>query len=268
MSTFKKALIFGLVLVSLLIITLQFSNKIASSVFKTREKAGLRVLSVPIGANVYVNGDSVGKTPYEDQDLTTQEYALKIETDSSSWEGKIKLIPGVLTVLNRELTPDSSSSAGEVLTLEKGKGVTIISNPSGALVEINGKQYGNTPISVDIAPGEHTFAIKKPSYLNRSIRATVPDGYNLVINADLALSEADLTKLTAPVITETPKVLVKNTPTGFLRVREKASVTSPELAKVSPGDELVLLEELSDWVRIRLSNGTEGYVSSTYVEKK
>ncbi len=257
-----------LVLVSLLIITLRFSNQIASSVFKTREKAGLRVLSVPIGAKVSVNGESVGKTPYEDQDLTTQEYSLKIETENSAWEGKIKLIPGVLTVLNRELTPDSSSSAGEVLTLEQGKGVTIISNPSGATVEINGKQHGNTPVSVDMEPGEYTFAVKKPSYLNRSIRASIPEGYNLVLNVDLALSEADLTQLSAPVISETPKVVVKDTPTGFLRVREKAAVTSQELAKVAPGDELVLLEELDEWVRIRLSNGTEGYVSSTYVEKK
>ncbi len=89
-----------------------------------------------------------------------------------------------------------------------------------------------------------------------------------MLNVDLALSEADLTQLSAPVISETPKVVVKDTPTGFLRVREKAAVTSQELAKVAPGDELVLLEELDEWVRIRLSNGTEGYVSSTYVEKK
>lgn len=256
-----------LVLISLIIITLRFSNQIANSVFKTREKAGLRVLSVPNGAQVYINDQIVGKTPFEDQDLTTEEYTLKIEADKSSWQGKLRLNPGVLTVMNRELTPDSSSSAGEVLNLEKGKGVTIVSNPSDAVVEINGKEYGKTPISVDIAPGEYTFALKKPSFLNRSIRATAPGGYNLVINVDLALSEADLTKLSAPVITETPKVIVKNTPTGFLRVREKASTISKELSKVDPGEELVLLEELSDWVRVRLSNGTEGYVSSTYVEK-
>ena len=85
---------------------------------------------------------------------------------------------------------------------------------------------------------------------------------------DLALSEADLTTVAAPVITQTPQVIVKETPTGFLRVRDKASLSGKEIAQVKPGDSLILLEELTGWDRVRLSDGTEGFVSSTYVEKK
>lgn len=268
MSKFKKITLSFLVLLSVAALALRFSNTLTTSIFNVKEKAGIRVLSVPQGAQVFINDVDAGKTPYEDQELTTEEYSVKIQVDNNTWQGKIKLLPGTLTVINRELTNDSSSSAGEVLTLEKGSGVTIVSNPTDAIIEIDGKEYGRTPKSIDISIGEHTFAIKKGNYLNRSIRATVPENYNLVLNVDLALSEADLTNISTPPITETPKVIIKNTPTGFLRIREKPSITSKEIGKVLPGDELVLVEEMEGWDKIRMSSGIEGYVSSTYVGKK
>jgi len=118
---------------------------------------------------------------------------------------------------------------------------------------------------------EHTFSINHSNYLKRNIRAYLPAGYNLTLSADLALSEADLTTIITPVTTQTPTVVVKDTVSpnpGFLRVRDKASTAGKEIARVLPGDELVLLEELASWDRVRLANGTEGYVSKTYVEKK
>ena len=62
-------------------------------------------------------------------------------------------------------------------------------------------------------------------------------------------------------------MLVKNTPTGFLRVRDKPSLNGLEIGRVNPGEKLILLEELSGWVRIRMANEKEGYVSSAYISK-
>lgn len=263
----KKTVFVILLLVSILVLVFRFGNQLATSVFKIDQKAGVRILSTPSGAKVFIDSKEVGKTPFEEQNLSNKEYLIKIESDEGSWQGSIKLNGGTLSVVNRELSKDMASAAGEVLTLERGSGTTVISTPE-ASVEIDGKDYGTTPVSVSIKPGEHTFALKRGNYLNRSIRATVPDNFNLTLNVDLALSEADLTNIATPVITETPKVVVKTTPTGFLRVREKADTTSKEITKVSPGDELTLLEELSGWYRVRLPSGTEGYVSTSYVEKK
>lgn len=268
MPSFKKTLMLVLVLISVAALTYKYSNILSASLFQTKQKAGIRMSSVPTGAQVFINNQVVGKTPYEDQDLMSEEYAIRLQSEQSVWQGKVRLIGETLTVINRDLSQESSSSAGETLTLEKGKGVTVISNPSDANIEIDGKDYGKTPRSADVSPGEHTFTIKKESYINRSIRATVPESYTLVIDVDLALSEADLTKITAPVLTETLKVVVKNTPTNFLRVREKPSLSSKEIVKLKPGDELILLEEMKGWNKIRLSNGEEGYVSSDYTEKK
>src|SRR5205823_3654828 len=112
-------------------------------------------------------------------------------------------------------------------------GVTIISSPSGGAVEIDGKSYDPTPIHITLDVGEHTFTISKDGFLKRSIRAYLPDKFNLNINVDLSSSEADLSQISTPVITETPKLVVKNTPTGFLRVRDKPNLSGAEVTRVS-----------------------------------
>jgi uncharacterized protein YgiM (DUF1202 family) len=156
-----------------------------------------------------------------------------------------------------------------VITLESGKGVTVISTPPEAEVLIDGEVKGRTPLTLSsLGPGEHQFIINKDNFLKRSIRATLLDGYNLVIAVDLAIAEADLTKLPVIPITQTAEVIVKKTPTGFLRVRSAPNVGSSEVFQVKPGDTLVLLEEKPNWNRIRTSDGKEGWVSSSYVEKK
>ncbi len=263
----KKVLFLILVLISLIILGIRLISWPLNNFFFLKEKAGLRVLSTPV-AQVLIDNNEVGKTPFEDSNLESKEYTIKVQSVDGAWEGKVKLRAGTLTVVNRELSKDLSSSAGEILTLEEGNGVTIISTPDNADVEIDGKGVGKTPLLAQIESKEHTFVISHSRYLKRSIKALIPENFNLGINVDLALAEADLTAVVIPPITATQTVVVKSTPTGFLRVRDKASLIGKEVAQVKPGDELVLLEELPSWNRVRLSNGKEGYVASSYVVKK
>ena len=264
----KKTLLLILLSLSMAALVIRFAPLGLEFFLGIKERGGISVYSTPADASVFLDGLEVGKTPFEDKDLNAGEYAIKIEKDQAVWEGKVNLIAGTMTVVNRELSKALASSAGEVLTLRKGRGLTVISNPNDADLEIDGQAQGKTPLSVNLASGEHTILVSHPGYLKRSSRALVPDGYNLIAAIDLALSEADLTTLTTPVINQTPQLVVKDTPTGFLRVRDKPSLSGEEIAQVKPGDTLILLEELPSWDRVRLSDGTQGYVSSAYVEKK
>lgn len=264
----KKLIVWILVLISLAALLLRFSDKIAEVFLGIKPTSGIYVLSTPSEATVYLNNQEVGKTPYENKNLPVDIQTIRIEKDGAWWQGKVTLTAGTVTVVNRDLAPDPASSSGEILNLERGRGLTIISNPAEAEIEIDGTSFGKTPTTVDINPGEHTILVSRSNYLKRSIRADLPKNFNLAISVDLALSEADLTAVINPVITQTPEVLVKQTPTGFLRVRDKASLNGKEITQVKPGDTLVLLEEQGSWYRVRLSNGTEGFVSSAYVEKK
>ncbi|MBI4038801.1 PEGA domain-containing protein [Candidatus Daviesbacteria bacterium] len=264
----KKVLVWILVFISIVAILLRFSPKLGEVFLGFKPTSGISILSEPSGAMVFLDNKEVGKTPYEDKNLLVKDYTVRLEKDQASWQGKIKLISGTAVIVERDLATDSASSAGEILTLEKGQGITVISNPADSDVEIDARSYGKTPQTFNIPSGDHTIVVTHPNYLSRSIKAVLPDNFNLTIIVDLALSEVDLSIISTPVITQTPQAIVKNTPTGFLRVRDKPSLLGKEVAQVKPADQLVLLEEAGDWYRVRLPNGVEGYVSSSYVEKK
>ena len=264
----KKVIIWFLVLISLLALAVRFSSQIPDSLLGIKQKSGISITSTPEGAIVSLDGKEVGKTPFSDETLEPKTVVVKLDKDGFTLQGKLSLKPNTVLIVNRDLAKDTTSSAGEVLSLEKGKGITVVSNPSDAQIEVDGKVYGKTPLVVDIGMGEHSIVISHPNYLKRSLSAKLPEGFNLTVVADMAISEVDLTTFTAPTVSTTAEVVVKNTPTGFLRVREKPSLAGKEIAQVKPGDVLILLSEEGSWVRVRLSDKTEGYVSATYVEKK
>jgi uncharacterized protein YgiM (DUF1202 family) len=65
----------------------------------------------------------------------------------------------------------------------------------------------------------------------------------------------------------TVKIKIKETETGWLRVRESSSSASKEVAKINPGATYTMLEETRDWYKIDLGNGTNGWISTSYGEK-
>ncbi|MBQ8184757.1 MAG: C40 family peptidase [Lachnospiraceae bacterium] len=53
--------------------------------------------------------------------------------------------------------------------------------------------------------------------------------------------------------------------TGGLNVRTEPSTDSERMTQIGQGEELVVLEELGDWVKVEI-DGMEGYVAAEYVE--
>lgn len=268
----KKTLVTILIFLSIIALILQFGIKPLEGFLNLKERAGLRVESNP-KSKIFINEKEVGVSPYQEENFSEGEFLVSLKDEASVgatlWSGYVKLNGGTLSVVNRDIQKTQALSSGEVITLERGAGVTIISNPSGAEVLMDGVIIGRTPlIYTTVTSGEHQFLLSKDSFLKRTIRATLIDGYNLTLNADLAISEAELTKLPTPPVSALPQVLIKQTPTGFLRVRDKATLNSKEIAQVKPGDSLTLLEESGEWFKIRLSDGKEGFISSQYAEKK
>ncbi len=263
----KKSLFLILAFLSAFLLIIRFGSPYLVSFFGLEPRAGIRVESTEV-ANVLLNGKDAGQTPFEDSNLTPGEYLVELKSDKAFWKGYVSLSGNTQSIVNRELSSTSASSSGEIITLEPGSGASIISTPLGSDVEINGKAYGKTPLLVkDLPTGEHTFLISHNNFLKRVIRALVIEGYVLNINVDLAISEPDFTKITATPIEVSRQVRVGNTPTGFLRVREQASIASKEIGRVNPGDTLILIEKLPNWVKVRIERGKEGFVSSDYIEE-
>src|SRR5579884_1666685 len=264
----RRVIVLLLVFLSVVVLVVRFGSFFVSKYLVGQTRSGVRIDASSV-ADVTIDNVSAGKTPVEKEDLTAGDHLVKLQSTDGSWQGYVKLNSGTLTVVNRDLAQTAASSSGEIITLEKGSGATVVSTPDGSDVEVDGKSVGKTPLSIPgLSPGEHNFSVSHPNYLKRSIKATATDGYNLTLSVDLALSEADLTQIETTPIQSTTEVVVQQTPTGFLNIRSQASETAQIVGKAKPGDTLTLLEELPSWDRIRTSDGTEGYVFSSYVQKK
>lgn len=235
--------------------------------------AALQVFSKPPGAQVSINDNSVGVTPYKNQGIKSGDIKLVVGTGSASFAKIIKLNPKVVTVVNRELSDNLFLQAGEILSLEAGAGLAISSTPDGAQVEIDDKKAGTAPAHIkDIQPGAHKVVISKDNFVSRAIQVEVHSGYQLTLEATLATTAESLAKilgspLATPAATLAPKVKILSTPTGFLRVRDNPTFGAGEIGRVNPGEDLILLEEKPDWFKIRLVNNREGWISAQYAKK-
>lgn len=264
----KKAIFLALVLLSLFFLMMRFGLNPVLERIGFKAQAGLKIVSTP-DASVLINDKEIGMTPYEESDLVVGEYTVKLVAGKAEWQGRVRLTSGTMTVINRELAESLASSSGEVLFLNRGKGVTITSTPDGAEVEIDGLNYGRTPlILADLIPGEHAFVLNREGYLKRSIKATVPPELTLNLDVNLAVSEVSLESVSTPAKAEPViKLTVKQTQPGYLRLRDRPTTLGKEIGRIPSGDTLILIEELGGWDKVKTTDGLEGYVSASYVQK-
>lgn len=261
----------------LLVIGSLFSGCTLRFPFRHKAPSALSVSSVPT-AQVFLDGEERGQTPFYDDKLTSGDYTLKIATDGQGWSSKVRLNPGVLTVVNRELADSEASQSGEIITLERGRGLAAISNPSQAEVKVDGQDKGTTPLVIeDIKPGDHTVVLKATGFLERMVKVRIREDYKLTINMQLAahatlpVSPQPETPLSpAPSVEPSgPHIIVKETGTSFgLHVRSGPGLGHPVVEDIKPGEKYPILGEEKGWVNIRLSDGREGWISGQYVIKK
>lgn len=240
---------------------------------KSLGQAGLQVFSKPDGAQVLLDEVPVGVTPYQTQGLKPAEIKLTIGTGAASFAKLVKLSPQVFTIVNRELANNQFLQAGEILSLESGTGLLILSTPEGAEVEVGEQKVGKTPVKLDkVAAGSHKVVIAKENFISRSVQIQVHPNYRLILDVTLSSTPENLAKILGPTYatasaTFFPKVKISPTPTGFLRVRNNPSLAANEITTVTPGEEFPLLEEKPNWFKIRLTDGREGWISSQYAQK-
>lgn len=268
-----------------IILFLIFTSVFLSGCSLKKAPAALQINTTPV-ANVFIEGKLLGKTPFSESNFKAGEVLLKLIPEATtqplvSWEGKVKLTSGVLTLIDREFAPTEGGSSGQILTLERLKekktaSILVISDPDGALVKINNETKGFAPLAMDkVNEGEYEILISKEGFAERTVKAKVANGYRLVVSAKLAegggvktpTGETSKDKSTKTEEMVKPYVLIKETPTGWLRVRMGPSTNATEAAKVKPGEKYSLLEDKAGWYKIRYSIDKEGWISGQYATK-
>lgn len=271
----KRAFFFGLVVIGLLMIGV--------SVFwfvKGRQHvpAALQVTSLP-QATVIIDGKPVGKTPFRGN-LSAGEHTIVLtpqDSKSTPFEQKLTFLSNILTVIDRNFT--ETGSHGHILLLsplsdKKDAEIAVSSTPTGATVTLDSELKGITPLlAKDVTASDHELILAKEGYLDKMIRVKTVPGYKLNVSADLAINLnpiAPSPALTTPTSSPQPvlqQVRILQTPTGYLRVRAEPSLASNELGRVNPGETFPLLSEQVGWIKIRLPDGREGWISSQYAQK-
>jgi len=249
----------------------------------------LKVISTP-AASIFIDNVAIGKTPFQDK-YKVGEFIVKIipegtATEAASWQGKVKVYKNSLTYINRELGISDVTSAGEIFTttkMEKAPSnanygeVYVETEPQGAIVYLDNDEKGVAPLILsDILRGEHELSVFMPGFFRRTQKINIDPGYRVNSYIKLAIDQSQ----SQPVKGNETKsasgsgqlqktyIVIKDTPTGWLRVREEASVNASESARVNPGEKFELIEEQTDWYKIKYDTNKEGWVSAVYSEKQ
>ncbi len=286
------------------VLVLVLVGLVVKTKFFNRQGPGALQISTTPRATVFIDGTQVGVTPFFNDKIKSGEHTVKLVPETtvdslSSWETKIDLLPSILTVINRDFSSSEALSSGEILTLERTgrkdrSSIAVVSIPDQAVVKLAGEPKGFAPLIIeDLAPAHYQIVISATGYEEKTVSASTIGGYKLIINVQLAQQIEGIEEATESAETEeeeeaeeeeegeatpTPKakatpppepyVEVKDTPTGFLRVREKPSTEdSKELAKIKPGEMYPYLgEEENGWYKIEYEEDEEGWVSGVYVD--
>lgn len=273
----KKRFFFGVVFLIILALIAFFIWRFIIN----PSKAKLVVETEPV-SQVFVNGEQVGKTPFEGE-FEEREIDLKLVPESFEqalmpYEAKVFLTSGVETIVRREFGAEEGMSQGEEISFEKeangNVSLSIVSVPEGTSLYVDQNYIDLTPVKYnDLDPGIHEVTLRAEGYKERSFSVQLIPGYGLTAYVEMAKIPQEVSETSGDVEDEISKneeelVVILDTPTGFLRVREEASTSSLEITQVEPGEEYLLLNSQEDWYEIQIDEETSGWVSSQYAEIK
>lgn len=260
---------------------------------KQNASGQLKVLVSP-SASIFMDNVAVGKTPFEDK-FKVGEYLLKLipegnATDTASWQSKVRIYKNTKTYVNMELGSSDISTSGEVFTSVKitttvkaGYGeVMVETEPQGAIVYLDNDEKGVAPVKLEnVLKGDHEVSVFMPGFFRRTQKINVDPGYQVNAKFKLAIDQSQTPKIEEKITatdeaklkkdstdTNTGKqVTIKETPTGWLRVREEPNAEASESAKVNPGDKFDILGEEAGWIKIEYEKNKTGWISGQYVDR-
>jgi len=141
----------------------------------------------------------------------------------------------------------------------------IISFPGGAQIILDSEIVGKTPLLLeDLTASDHELKIIKDGYREKILKVKTIDGKRLEASITMGIKTGD--EVDEGDSLTISKVLILDTPTGFLRVRREANVNSSQIDTVNPGQKFNLVSISDDWFEIKLNEDTTGWISANYAE--
>ena len=168
---------------------------------------GLKVTSEPSGANLWLDGQRMGVTPYEDERKASGTYELRVVNEyHHSYVGEVTVDDGKITT--------------EHLALKKNCGtLEVTSDPPGAELWLDGESIGVTPYEDTRKPsGNYDLRVVHQHHLSHRGTVTVSDGQTTSERVTLEANYGALEVSSEPpgaAITLNGESTDRTTPTSF-----------------------------------------------------
>lgn len=134
----------------------------------------MEISSVPVGAQLYLNGRKLGEAPYEEDRVKADSYELLARL--SGYPDKTQKIT---------VRPEQNNSFLVRFDVPMG-GISFTSQPSGATIYLNGNRSGTTPRVVqNLTTGRHSIVIRKNGYKDFKANVSVAADEVELVNAKL-----------------------------------------------------------------------------------
>ncbi|KKT82960.1 MAG: WD40-domain containing protein [candidate division WWE3 bacterium GW2011_GWC2_44_9] len=175
----KKKNIFAFVLTAVgVVLTCYFGYLLVNRFFFPSAKPYLDADVYYGKAKVSVNGVEAGETPLENYVVKKGSGTVRFEGDAGvAYETTVPFEAGYPSLVKRDLGVDEVFSSGFSLWYEKsdtGNVLSVISEPSDALVFIDGSEVGKTPFASDkLTDGAYELRIEKANYEPQNFRLSV-----------------------------------------------------------------------------------------------
>jgi hypothetical protein len=196
----------------------------------SKERSELSVITSPEGASVSLNSTTYGLSPVILDEVEPGQYTLSVQAVGHLQKSmSVALQKGYrLHIYSRlEKEKDGQEQAGEIPT----------GSPSPA------------PLPSPVPVASPTTTLPSPSPISRST---------------LQASSSAQTATNFPGVVSKPYATIKDTGTGWLRVRDQASNAGVEVAKVNVGQNYPYVSTLNGWFEITYSPGKNGWISGQY----
>lgn len=201
---------------------------------KKKTDANLSIASIPDGAIVKVDDVSQGFTPVLMKSMTPGTHRFQVTLPSyKDEEESINIAEGFQMNVTVKLAKQKVSET-----------------------------VGNEVVATDSAEASDSAKVATPS----SKPSTTPKA-SLSPKPEVSKAASSSAKPTSSTAVPGKTVTIKETGTGWLRVRETASSSGKELAKVDVGESFPFFETQSGWTQIEYEKGKKGWVSSQYVKQ-
>ncbi len=217
----------------------------------------ISINSIPSGADIYIDNSYRGYTPSTIGGLSPGDHNVELRLAGyQTWKGTSTVTAGGTNTVTVTLTKNQPQT--------KTGDISVISNPGGASVSLNGNYQGDTKLVdgldiVGLNPGSYTMLLKKTGYNDYTTTVNVVADQVATINAALVKSSTP---------SSTGVIDINSQPTGADIYLDNAykGITPLTLSNIPAGDHNVILKMngYTDWTTtVTIKGGDTAQLSAT-----